>query len=128
MFYFTKKTFREVEHAAFSDHYCSIGHNTISLIYVIIHPIRQLFINKKRLDINERELGHDHLDTMKSYGDLDVLYYRLQHTELTLKYIYLSLPHGNFWLQSKFQNLSDMNKILCIGSYTINNQFIILKQ
>ncbi|KAI4997688.1 hypothetical protein ZWY2020_053030 [Hordeum vulgare] len=39
------------------------------------------------LDINERELGLDHPDTMKSYGDLDVFYYRLQHTELALKYV-----------------------------------------
>ncbi|KAJ0965710.1 hypothetical protein J5N97_026848 [Dioscorea zingiberensis] len=39
------------------------------------------------LDINERELGLDHPDTMKSYGDLAVFYYRLQHTELALKYV-----------------------------------------
>lgn len=38
------------------------------------------------MDINERELGLDHPDTMKSYGDLAVFYYRLQHTELALKY------------------------------------------
>ncbi|XXG74255.1 hypothetical protein AAC387_Pa07g3023 [Persea americana] len=37
------------------------------------------------LDINERELGLDHPDTMKSYGDLFVFYYRLQHTELAMK-------------------------------------------
>ncbi|CAN6483481.1 unnamed protein product [Victoria cruziana] len=41
---------------------------------------------QKALDINERELGLDHPDTMKSYGDLAVFYYRLQHTELALKY------------------------------------------
>ncbi|CAN6449877.1 unnamed protein product [Victoria cruziana] len=40
---------------------------------------------QKALDINERELGLDHPDTMKSYGDLSVFYYRLQHTELALK-------------------------------------------
>ncbi|KAK4411504.1 protein TSS [Sesamum angolense] len=40
---------------------------------------------QKALDINERELGLDHPDTMKSYGDLAVFYYRLQHTELALK-------------------------------------------
>uniref|UniRef100_A0A453FK92 CLU central domain-containing protein n=1 Tax=Aegilops tauschii subsp. strangulata TaxID=200361 RepID=A0A453FK92_AEGTS len=34
-----------------------------------------------------RELGLDHPDTMKSYGDLAVFYYRLQHTELALKYV-----------------------------------------
>jgi len=43
---------------------------------------------QKALDINERELGLDHPDTMKSYGDLAVFYYRLQHTELALKYVY----------------------------------------
>ncbi|GMQ02267.1 hypothetical protein CsSME_00048577 [Camellia sinensis var. sinensis] len=41
---------------------------------------------QKALDINEREFGLDHPDTMKSYGDLAVFYYRLQHTELALKY------------------------------------------
>ncbi len=40
---------------------------------------------QKALDINEQELGLDHPDTMKSYGDLAVFYYRLQHTELALK-------------------------------------------
>ncbi|XP_022636342.1 uncharacterized protein LOC106762496 isoform X2 [Vigna radiata var. radiata] len=40
---------------------------------------------QKALDINERELGLDHPDTMKSYGDLAVFYYRLQHRELALK-------------------------------------------
>ncbi|KAJ0831155.1 putative tetratricopeptide-like helical domain superfamily, CLU central domain-containing protein [Helianthus annuus] len=38
-------------------------------------------------DFNQRELGLDHPDTMKSYGDLAVFYYRLQHTELALKYV-----------------------------------------
>ncbi|MBA0562920.1 hypothetical protein Golob_007939, partial [Gossypium lobatum] len=42
---------------------------------------------QKALDINERELGLDHPDTMKSYGDLAVFYYRLQHTELALQYV-----------------------------------------
>ncbi|KAK6151543.1 hypothetical protein DH2020_014178 [Rehmannia glutinosa] len=42
---------------------------------------------QKSLDINERELGLDHPDTMKSYGDLAVFYYRLQHTELALEYV-----------------------------------------
>ncbi|KAG5021479.1 hypothetical protein JHK85_017821 [Glycine max] len=32
-------------------------------------------------------LGLDHPDTMKSYGDLSVFYYRLQHIELALKYV-----------------------------------------
>ncbi|EPS64934.1 hypothetical protein M569_09837, partial [Genlisea aurea] len=42
---------------------------------------------QKALDINERELSLDHPDTMKSYGDLAVFYYRLQHTELAIKYV-----------------------------------------
>ncbi|KAL5212192.1 hypothetical protein ABZP36_023039 [Zizania latifolia] len=59
---------------------------------------------QKALDINERELGLDHPDTMKSYGDLAVFYYRLQHTELALKYVNRALyllhltcgsPHPN---------------------------------
>eukprot|EP00261_Vitis_vinifera_P018096 XP_010648030.1 PREDICTED: ABC transporter B family member 18 [Vitis vinifera] len=33
----------------------------------------------------QSELGLDHPDTMKSYGDLAVFYYKLQHTELALK-------------------------------------------
>lgn len=40
---------------------------------------------QKALAINERELGLDHPDTMKSYGDLSVFYYRLQYIELALK-------------------------------------------
>jgi hypothetical protein len=40
---------------------------------------------QKALDIIGQELGLDHLDTMKSYGDLIVFYYQLQHTELTFK-------------------------------------------
>ncbi|GAY62754.1 hypothetical protein CUMW_220290, partial [Citrus unshiu] len=43
--------------------------------------------HQKALDINERELGLDHPDTMKSYGDLSIFYYRLQHIELALKYV-----------------------------------------
>uniref|UniRef100_A0A1J3IKT3 Clustered mitochondria protein n=1 Tax=Noccaea caerulescens TaxID=107243 RepID=A0A1J3IKT3_NOCCA len=41
----------------------------------------------KALDINERELGLDNPDTMKSYGDLSVFYYRLQYIELALTYV-----------------------------------------
>nr|CAB3452701.1 unnamed protein product [Digitaria exilis] len=49
-------------------------------------PVHKATIyQQKALDINERELGLDHPDTMKSYGDLAVFYYRLQHTELALK-------------------------------------------
>jgi hypothetical protein len=42
---------------------------------------------QKALDINEWELGLDHLDIVKSYGDLVVFYYQLQHTELAVKYM-----------------------------------------
>lgn len=51
---------------------------------------------QKALDINERELGLDHPDTMKSYGDLAVFYYRLQHTELALRYV----PRAPTWQAS----------------------------
>lgn len=86
----------EIQHAVFSNHNCFIGYNTNSLIYVMIHYQATIY-QQKALDINERELGLDHPDTMKSYGDLAVFYYRLQHTELALKYEYLSLPHGKLW-------------------------------
>lgn len=56
----------------------------LSLIVSIIH-LQATIYQQKALDINERELGLDHPDTMKSYGDLAVFYYRLQHTELALK-------------------------------------------
>ncbi|KAL1361284.1 hypothetical protein AAHE18_04G242500 [Arachis hypogaea] len=39
---------------------------------------------QKVVDINERELGLDHPDTIKSYGDLSVFYYRMQQYELAL--------------------------------------------
>ncbi|XP_020968143.1 protein TSS isoform X4 [Arachis ipaensis] len=39
---------------------------------------------QKAVDINERELGLDHPDTIKSYGDLSVFYYRMQQYELAL--------------------------------------------
>ncbi|KAH8488815.1 hypothetical protein H0E87_024447 [Populus deltoides] len=55
---------------------------------VSLVPLHKATIyQQKALDINERELGLDHPDTMKSYGDLAVFYYRLQHTELALKYV-----------------------------------------
>lgn len=47
--------------------------------------VQATIYQQKALDINERELGLDHPDTMKSYGDLSVFYYRLQHIELALK-------------------------------------------
>ncbi|KAK9121937.1 hypothetical protein Syun_019554 [Stephania yunnanensis] len=55
---------------------------------ICLVPVHKATIyQQKALDINERELGLDHPDTMKSYGDLAVFYYRLQHTELALKYV-----------------------------------------
>ncbi|PKU87812.1 Clustered mitochondria protein [Dendrobium catenatum] len=56
-----------------------------SLLRSLCH--KATIYQQKALDINERELGLDHPDTMKSYGDLAVFYYRLQHTELALKYV-----------------------------------------
>lgn len=52
----------------------------------LLSKFQATIYQQKALDINERELGLDHPDTMKSYGDLAVFYYRLQHTELALKY------------------------------------------
>lgn len=52
-----------------------------------VYQFQATIYQQKALDINERELGLDHPDTMKSYGDLAVFYYRLQHTELALKYV-----------------------------------------
>ncbi|KAK7832601.1 protein tss [Quercus suber] len=55
---------------------------------VSLVPVHKATVyQQKALDINEKELGLDHPDTMKSYGDLAVFYYRLQHTELALKYV-----------------------------------------
>lgn len=53
-----------------------------------LFQLQATIYQQKALDINERELGLDHPDTMKSYGDLAVFYYRLQHTELALKYVF----------------------------------------
>lgn len=64
---------------SFSDYNCLIC--CFSVCYIIQATVYQ----QKALDINERELGLDHPDTMKSYGDLSVFYYRLQHIELALK-------------------------------------------
>lgn len=62
--------------------------NLISARFMVVNVREQATIyQQKALDINERELGLDHPDTMKSYGDLAVFYYRLQHTELALKYV-----------------------------------------
>ncbi|XWS61226.1 hypothetical protein CRYUN_Cryun07bG0107600 [Craigia yunnanensis] len=53
------------------------------------YGIKATIYQRKLLDINERELGLDHPDTMKSYEDLVVFYYHLQHTELALKYTFV---------------------------------------
>ena len=55
------------------------------LAFNMSKKLQATIYQQKALDINERELGLDHPDTMKSYGDLAVFYYRLQHTELALK-------------------------------------------
>ncbi|KAK6147826.1 hypothetical protein DH2020_018738 [Rehmannia glutinosa] len=60
---------------------------TKSDIISIVPVCKATIYQQKALDINERELGLDHPDTMKSYGDLSVFYYRLQHIELALKYV-----------------------------------------
>ncbi|GER48453.1 tetratricopeptide repeat protein [Striga asiatica] len=60
---------------------------TKSDIISIVPICKATIYQQKALDINERELGLDHPDTMKSYGDLSVFYYRLQHIELALKYV-----------------------------------------
>ncbi|KAF9669070.1 hypothetical protein SADUNF_Sadunf14G0069500 [Salix dunnii] len=65
-------------------------------IYFFFHNDMATIYQQKALDINERELGLDHPDTMKSYGDLAVFYYRLQHTELALKYAFHSSYINNF--------------------------------
>ncbi|KMZ74481.1 hypothetical protein ZOSMA_1285G00020 [Zostera marina] len=60
-----------------------------SLLEIVLYhtgDLNQAIIyQQKTLNINERELGLDHPDTVKSYGDLAVFYYRLQQTELALK-------------------------------------------
>ncbi|KAH9667006.1 tetratricopeptide repeat (TPR)-like superfamily protein [Citrus sinensis] len=65
-----------------------------SLLAVVLYHTGDF--NQKALDINERELGLDHPDTMKSYGDLSVFYYRLQHIELALKYVNRALFRLHF--------------------------------
>ncbi|KAL7590370.1 hypothetical protein Lser_V15G40203 [Lactuca serriola] len=47
---------------------------------------KAIIYQQKALDINKREHRLDHPDIMKSYGDLAVFYYKLQHTELALKW------------------------------------------
>ncbi|KAK7364539.1 hypothetical protein VNO80_13276 [Phaseolus coccineus] len=70
--------------------------NGLVSLYLSVSTFKKLILKyyvdatiyqQKALDINERELGLDHPDTMKSYGDLAVFYYRLQHRELALKYV-----------------------------------------
>ena len=67
-----------------------VAYSHFSITIWLIQELSQFkatIYQQKALDINERELGLDHPDTMKSYGDLVVFYYRLQHTKLALKYV-----------------------------------------
>ncbi|KAK8950120.1 Clustered mitochondria protein [Platanthera guangdongensis] len=63
--------------------------NAYSLLAVVLYHTgdfnQATIYQQKALDINEREIGLDHPETMKSYGDLSVFYYRLQHIELALR-------------------------------------------
>ncbi|KAL7600455.1 hypothetical protein Lser_V15G21109 [Lactuca serriola] len=67
-----------------------------SLLAVVLYHTgdfnQAIIYQQKALDINERELGLDHPDTMKSYGDLPVFYYKLQHTELALNGAHVEEP------------------------------------
>ncbi|KAF8393143.1 hypothetical protein HHK36_021384 [Tetracentron sinense] len=71
---------------------CGPYHQTTASAYSLLAVVlyhtgdfnQATIYQQKALDINERELGLDHPDTMKSYGDLSVFYYRLQHIELAL--------------------------------------------
>ncbi|PKU63385.1 Clustered mitochondria protein [Dendrobium catenatum] len=67
--------------------------NAYSLLAVVLYHTgdfnQAAIYQQKALDINEREIGLDHPETMKSYGDLSVFYYRLQHIELALKFLHL---------------------------------------
>ncbi|KAK2994489.1 hypothetical protein RJ640_021294 [Escallonia rubra] len=73
---------------------CGPYHRTTASAYSLLAVVlyhtgdfnQATIYQQKALDINERELGLDHPDTMKSYGDLSVFYYRLQHIELALNY------------------------------------------
>ncbi|XWS75224.1 hypothetical protein CRYUN_Cryun01aG0067300 [Craigia yunnanensis] len=46
-------------------------------LVAVNYGTKAIIYQRKALDINERELGLDHPDTMKSYGELVVFYYRL---------------------------------------------------
>ncbi|KAH6759835.1 Tetratricopeptide repeat superfamily protein [Perilla frutescens var. frutescens] len=73
---------------------CGPYHRTTASAYSLLAVVlyhtgdfnQATIYQQKALDINERELGLDHPDTMKSYGDLSVFYYRLQHIELALNH------------------------------------------
>ncbi|KAE8724071.1 hypothetical protein F3Y22_tig00010968pilonHSYRG00203 [Hibiscus syriacus] len=64
---------------------CGPYHRMTAEAYSLLAVLQATIYQQKALDINEREIGLDHPDTIKSYGDLVVFYYRLQHTELALK-------------------------------------------
>ncbi|KAL6344403.1 hypothetical protein AAG906_039659 [Vitis piasezkii] len=86
-----------------------LGHQILEQDLQILMEVATIY-QQKALDINERELGLDHPDTMKSYGDLTVFYYRLQHTELALKRLALNLtiplPFGNVGGGKDFNRLN----------------------
>ncbi|GKB14363.1 protein TSS, partial [Tanacetum coccineum] len=68
--------------------FCWLGKNGVPQFVATIYQ-------QRALDINERELGLDHPDTMKSYGDLSVFYYRLQHIQLALKKMKIIMKQEN---------------------------------
>ncbi|GAB2292652.1 Protein REDUCED CHLOROPLAST COVERAGE 2, partial [Dionaea muscipula] len=49
-----------------------------NLLAIVLYHTED-FNQQKALDINERDLGLDHPDTMKSYGDLAVFVNNFQH-------------------------------------------------
>ncbi|PWA38990.1 P-glycoprotein 13 [Artemisia annua] len=58
--------------------------------------VHETIYQQRTLDINERVLGHDHLDTIKSSGDLSVSYYPLRHIELALIYFNTAMFLSHF--------------------------------
>ena len=81
------------------------------MLKVSSYHFQATIYQQKALDINERELGPDHPDTMKSYGDLSVFYYRLQHIELALKYVFL-LHWPTFYAIYIFISLSPVKSLI----------------
>merc|ERR1712157_285322 len=65
--------------------------NAFSLLAVVLYHtgdfLQAAIYQQKALAVNEREYGLDHPDTIKSYGDLAVFYYRIGETDLALTYV-----------------------------------------